>query len=119
MVLKGKHLRLMLCIALISSIFAEDEKKSELKNVQVLSYTTKAEIMKFMKKSVTKELGVKCNYCHNIKDYASDEKEQKIVSREMMRMVKHINTTTMKPLGLHEVSCWVCHQGKKHPDHKC
>lgn len=118
MVLIEKNVRLMLCIVLFSSIFAEDEKKSELKNVQVLSYTKKAEIMKFMKKSVAKDLGVKCNYCHNIKNYASDEKEHKLAAREMMRMVKHINKTTMHPLGLHEVSCWVCHQGKKHPDHK-
>lgn len=111
-------MRLMFYIILITSIFAEDEKKSELKNVQILSYTKKAEIMNFMKKSVAKDLGVKCNYCHNIKDYASDEKEHKLVAREMMRMVKDININTMQPLGLHEASCWVCHQGKKHPDHK-
>ena len=41
MVLKGEHMRLFICIVLISIVFAEDEKKSELKNVQVLSYTKK------------------------------------------------------------------------------
>ena len=74
-------------------------------------------IMNYMKKTVAKELGVKCIYCHNLKDYASDEKEKKVAAREMMRMVMHINKNTMKPMELHEVSCWVCHRGQKHPEH--
>jgi len=60
-------MRLLMCILIISSAFAEDKIKSELKNVRVLPFTKKAEIMKYMKKTVTKELGVKCNFCHNIK----------------------------------------------------
>ena len=110
-------MRLLMCIVLISIVFAEDEKKSELKNVHVLTYTKKAEIMNYMKKTVAKELGVKCIYCHNIKDYASDEKEKKVAAREMMHMVMHINKNTMKPMELHEISCWVCHRGQKHPEH--
>ncbi len=111
-------MRLMLCIIFISSIFAEDDKKSELKNVQVLPYTKKADIMKYMKNTVTKELGVKCKYCHNLKDFSSDENEKKVAAREMMSMVMYINKNTMKPMKLHEVTCWVCHRGQKHPDHK-
>lgn len=111
-------MRLTIIMILTSILFAEDEKKSELKNVQVLSYTKKTEIMKYMKKTVAKELGVKCIFCHNIRDYSSDEKEKKVAAREMMRMVMHINKNTMQPMELHEVSCWVCHRGLKHPDHK-
>ncbi len=110
-------MRLFICIVLISIVFAEDKIKSELKNVRVLPFTKKAEIMKYMKKTVTKELGVKCNFCHNIKNFSSDENAHKLVAREMMSMVMNINKNTMRPLELHEVSCWVCHRGQKHPDH--
>lgn len=111
-------MRVFIIVFLFSFVCAEEEKKSELKNVNVLPYTKKSEIMKYMKKTVTKELGVKCNFCHNIRDYSSDENEHKIVAREMMKMVMNINQNTMKPLGMHEVSCWVCHRGNEHPDHK-
>ena len=51
-------MRFLMITFLISFVLAEDIKKSELKNVQVLSYTKKADIMKYMKNTVTKELGV-------------------------------------------------------------
>ncbi len=107
----------MIVLCFLSFIIAQDKPKSELKNVTVLPYTKKSEIMKYMKKTVTKELGVKCNFCHEIGDYSSDKNAHKLVAREMMRMVMSINEKTMKPLKMHEVSCWVCHQGQKHPDH--
>ena len=103
-------------ILLTAVLFAGEDKKSELKNVQVLPFTEKADIMKYMKKTIVPELGVKCKYCHNLKDFSSDKNEHKVEAREMMRMVMHINTNIMQPMGLHEVSCWVCHRGQKHPD---
>lgn len=109
-------MRLIISIVLISIVFANDEKMSELENVQVLPYTKKADIMKYMKKTVSKELGVKCNFCHNIREYSSDEIEHKLVAREMMRMVLNINENTFKPMKRDEISCWVCHRGQKHPE---
>ncbi|MBT6782875.1 MAG: photosynthetic reaction center cytochrome c subunit, partial [Candidatus Marinimicrobia bacterium] len=54
--------------------------------------------------------------CHNMNDYSSDEKDNKIVAREMMDMVQQSNKT-MNELNFHEISCWVCHRGNKHPEH--
>ncbi len=93
-------------------------EKSELKNVQVLSFKTKADILKYMKKTIAVELGVKCKFCHNISDYSSDENDHKRVAREMMRMVININTETMKPLEKQEITCWVCHRNQKSPELK-
>lgn len=90
-------------------------QKSELKNVQVLPYKTKRELVKFMKTVIAPELGVKCNFCHNLTDYSSDEKDNKKVARQMMAMVKQSNKT-MKDLNFHEISCWVCHRGNEHPE---
>jgi photosynthetic reaction center cytochrome c subunit len=91
-------------------------QKSQLKNVKVLPFKTKREIVTFMKTIVAPELGVKCNFCHNMNDYSSDEKDNKIVAREMMDMVQQSNKT-MNELNFHEISCWVCHRGNKHPEH--
>jgi len=91
-------------------------QKSELKNVKVLPFTEKREVVKYMKSVVAKELGVKCSFCHNMTDYASDEKDHKKVAREMMVMTMNANKT-MKNLNFHDISCWVCHRGNKHPDH--
>ncbi len=91
-------------------------QKSELKNVTVLPFTEKRELVKYMKSVVAKELGVKCNFCHNMTDYSSDEKDHKKVARQMMAMTINANKT-MKDLNFHEISCWVCHRGNEHPDH--
>ena len=78
--------------------------------------------MKYMKKTVSKSLGVKCTFCHNIKDYADDSNPHKLVAREMMRMVISMNThldsafsiggkAGMKHISdVTKVDCWMCHQ---------
>ena len=85
-----------------------------MKNVKVLPYTKKRDRVKYMKSVVASELGVKCNFCHNLSDYSSDEKGHKKVAREMMAMTINANKT-MKDLNFHEISCWVCHRGENHP----
>ena len=94
----------------------------EMTNVQVLPFETKKEVMKYMKKTVSKSLGVKCKFCHNIKDYSDDSNPHKLVAREMMRMVESMNAhldsafTAGKKAGiadwnnLPKVECWVCHK---------
>ena len=57
-------------------------------------------------------------YINKIEYYLPPQKEKKVAAREMMRMVMHINENTMQPMGIHEVSCWVCHRGQEHPDHE-
>jgi hypothetical protein len=73
-------------------------------------------------------LGVKCNFCHAPQkdnprkmDFASDEKPEKKITRDMFRMTEKINkkyfhfkkgdTTAIAP-----VSCVTCHHGQPHPD---
>ena len=90
-------------------------QKNELKNVRVLSYTKKSDLVKYMK-VVSKELGVKCSFCHVTSDYSSDKKDNKRVGRQMMAMTISANKT-MNDLNFHEISCWVCHRGNNHPEH--
>lgn len=94
------------------------QNKSELKNVQVLPFTVKKEIIQYMKKVIAPGLGVKCKFCHNPMDFSSDKNEPKVVAREMMKMVTKINQDTMTKLKFREVSCFVCHRGEKYPVHQ-
>jgi len=58
-------------------------------------------------------LGVRCDFCHNMEDRASDEKPTKVTARKMMEMVKNINATTFN--GEQKVSCYTCHHGQQKP----
>lgn len=91
----------------------------EPKNVQVLKGKSTKEIREFMK-SFTAGLGVKCDFCHNLKDYPSDEKPSKITGREFLKMmntinqqVAAINRTAMKKQKVDQVTCYTCHHGQK------
>ena len=66
-------------------------------------------------KIVTKELGVKCSFCHVPNDSTSDKKGNKIVAREMIKMTQSANNV-LANLNFKEVSCWTCHQGNRHPE---
>lgn len=88
------------------------------KNVQVLTDFSSREIRDYMK-SVSSGIGEKCVYCHNLKDYASDEKETKLIGREFIKLVEQINkqVTTinmdiMKKQNLQTVTCYTCHAGE-------
>ncbi len=106
----------LIMVLLFYSVLSS-QQKSELKNVQVLPFTVKKEIVQYMKKVIAPGLGVKCKFCHNPMDFSSDKNEHKVVAREMMKMVTNINRDTMAKLKFHEVSCFVCHRGEKLPVH--
>lgn len=101
----------------------------KVENVQVLPFKEKKEIAKFMKEKVAKSLGVKCNHCHNLKDYSSDKNPHKVVAREMMRMMISINgqLTSIHKVAVEagmthweeppKIDCWVCHRGSVQPEY--
>jgi predicted protein tyrosine phosphatase len=72
-------------------------------------------------------LGVECTFCHvgpqgaplERIDFASDEKRNKLVARQMMRMVQDINrrvdTLPGRPTPGVTVACVTCHRGVSRP----
>ena len=69
-------------------------------------------------------LNVRCQYCHAGGDgvsmegvvFSSDEKPAKVKARAMLRMVDHLNTTTLAQIPLRAaprvvVECATCHRG--------
>jgi hypothetical protein len=63
--------------------------------------------------SIPTALGVRCDFCHNMEDRASDEKPMKVTARRMMAMVKNVNETLFN--GEQKVSCYTCHHGEQKP----
>ena len=61
----------------------------EFKNVQVLKFESERDLKKYMK-SISKDQGVKCTFCHDLNDKSID-KDHKIIAREMMLMQKNLN----------------------------
>ena len=94
----------------------------QLENLQVLDFESERELKKYMK-NISKDLGVKCKFCHDINDKSIDT-PHKIVAREMMKMQMDLNKRFFKQIGdsllQHEntlqISCWTCHRGTKLPE---
>lgn len=72
-------------------------------------------------------LGVKCDFCHARSkddpkklDFASDEKEYKLVARGMMKMTDKINKKYFKAHegsdNMAAIQCMTCHNGNKKPE---
>ena len=72
-------------------------------------------------------LGVECTFCHvgpagaplERIDFASDEKRNKLVARQMMRMVQEVNrrldSLPGRPTSTVTVTCNTCHRGVSRP----
>jgi hypothetical protein len=65
-------------------------------------------------RSFTVALGVRCDYCHMGRDFASDENPKKVTARMMLTMAHEVNAKF--PDGKMHVSCYTCHRGKSIPD---
>ena len=93
----------------------------QLENLQVLDFESERELKKYMK-NISKDLGVKCKFCHDINDKSIDT-NHKLVAREMMKMqmdlnkrfFAHIGDSLLNKENTLQISCWTCHRGSKEP----
>ena len=113
----------------LAATFPQQQEKQEFKakNLKVLPKDISYKALDSIMDDYKAALGVKCNYCHaqskeNPKklDFASDEKEYKLVAREMMEMTNKLNKKYFKE---HEgndhiaaIQCMTCHRGKEKPE---
>jgi photosynthetic reaction center cytochrome c subunit len=72
-----------------------------------------AEARKFMI-TFNEALGVACRDCHDLRDFASDEKPLKLAARDMMKMQRELSETWFAGRG-EVVTCWTCHRGELTP----
>lgn len=94
------------------------------KNIQVLKGLPDSQLFLLMN-FVGDSLGVSCDYCHVKGEknpqtgedtwlWEKDDKRQKSVAREMMRMVLDLNQKTFKREAV--VTCYTCHRGSTRPE---
>ncbi|MEI8280602.1 MAG: c-type cytochrome, partial [Bacteroidota bacterium] len=93
----------MLCMAMVAAqTFAQKEHDEKPKNLKVLPKDIGGEELHNMMRDFSKSLGVKCSYCHVSQDmgegqrpkfdFAADDKPEKGIAREMIKMVSAINS---------------------------
>ncbi|MBZ0256167.1 photosynthetic reaction center cytochrome c subunit [bacterium] len=93
----------------------EDASPGFGKNLKVLKFETKEECYAYMQ-GLQQALGVKCNFCHDVKNgFEADNPDlHKETARKFMQMVNGLNEGFFK--DMHEkVTCFTCHQGRKEP----
>lgn len=111
----------MAATAMVSSLGAQGGggAQAPLQNLQVLPETmTRQEVTAFMR-SVTAALGVECSHCHvgTPADRAKDDKPEKAMARQMIRLSLAINNDLLKDIGTPpaggalRVTCYTCHRG--------
>jgi len=123
----------MLTSCLILGIAATNPPEEHaFKNLKILPKSTTHEEMEQIMGNFKNALGVHCDFCHapskdssvHHPDFASDEKPEKNIAREMMRMTHKINkkyfgdNKNEKGDRVEVVGCMTCHRGNPHPDGK-
>jgi photosynthetic reaction center cytochrome c subunit len=86
------------------------------KNVQVLNDLTVGQLNRLMVSMTAWVVpaGQSCNYCH-VADLSADDNYRKVVARNMLRMVRHINSDWSTHVGTTGVTCYTCHRGMDLP----
>jgi hypothetical protein len=123
-------LAVSLCLALSDGLSAQPRGKfppDSLVNTKVIPRSTAVTQVIGMMRNITSDLGVRCQFCHVGEeglpleqfDFISDEKRNKQVARQMMRMVEEINRRVDTLPGLASspvaVTCATCHRGVTRP----
>ncbi len=83
------------------------------KNIQVFKGMPAPELMSAMR-SISRSLGVRCDFCHVGAAFEKDDKAQKQTARKMILMARQINTDNFN--GHMRVTCWTCHRGSTEPE---
>jgi hypothetical protein len=111
-------------VAVVALLFAPSHGKAQergqapaerpLVNVQVLKGMTRPQVVQVMQ-GINVQLGVACTFCHvqnnGQNDFPAEDKQHKLIAREMMRMVQTINEQQAVATVARKVECFTCHRG--------
>ncbi|MBK9321557.1 MAG: photosynthetic reaction center cytochrome c subunit [Bdellovibrionaceae bacterium] len=68
--------------------------------------------------SISRQLSVTCNECHNVQNFALDEKKSFKISKDHIRIVETLKANGFDGKKGPEANCYMCHQGKLKPAYK-
>lgn len=107
--------------AVLRDIAGKEElpAKEVFANVTMLGEMPAGRFVRVMNQGYSRNLGVTCEYCHDMLDYGSDEKREKETARAMVRLVGTIagelrQIPTIKSENP-VVNCGTCHRGVARP----
>ena len=108
--------------ALREQIIGKEEMPASevFENIKIFNRLPAGRLLRIMEFGYSRSLGVTCIHCHNPEKWSSDEKEEKLITREMSEMVNTINNellANIQELGGRNavVNCTTCHKGQKKP----
>ncbi len=96
-------------------ILSEDKTNTFGDNLKVLHGIRSRDQLLNVMRGFTEALGVKCEFCHNTTDFASDEKIQKRTARVMINMVANVDNNFLTGPQTEKVTCFTCHRGSSTP----
>ncbi len=120
----------LFCMAIVvAQTYGKKEPRHDEKahNLKVLPKDIDMHELHSIMRAYSISLGVKCGHCHYSTqkpgekpefDFASDEKQEKRIARDMMRMEDAINTEYLAKIGdskLERITCYTCHRGNEKP----
>jgi hypothetical protein len=95
--------------------------ESVYKNIKILNGMPAKKLPEIMVRNFGRSLGMGCGGCHVRDNFASDERGNKRVARQMWTMTQDLNKkylAQMKDLedDMPSVNCYSCHRGHNEPD---
>lgn len=120
-------LGLLLFVFIGIAAVKQPERNDKFKNLQVLPKNITEDSLDKIMDGFTAHLGVDCKYCHKRDKkadtliYESDDKSEKEIARNMMRMTMDINkkyfqfNETVKAEQTQAVTCFTCHRKEAMP----
>jgi hypothetical protein len=98
-----------------SQILSTDTSNTFGENLKVLHGIHSRDQLLNVMRGFSEALGVKCDFCHNTDNFASDEKIQKRTARVMIKMVADIDNNYLIGPQTEKVTCFTCHRGASVP----
>lgn len=68
--------------------------------------------------NISRQLGVTCNHCHDVKNFKDDKMTTHQISKQHMRVVHLLNTEGFVGKNALKVDCYMCHRGQAKPKYK-
>lgn len=92
---------------------------SVFENIEIFKGAPAGRLLAIMDIAYSQSLGVSCGHCHNTNNFASEEKPEKQIAREMWAFAAQTRDLLKNVKGLKSenptVNCTTCHRGQIKP----
>ena len=109
-------------VALQEKVKGKEQMPAEevFENIQILKGMPAGRVLPIMRMAFSQSLGVRCNHCHDMENFASEDKAAKQVARDMWVMTGKINRELLPSIKNLQstqpvANCTTCHRGDIKP----